>query len=111
MNRNDFNIFIKTTFGAQYNQGRQEWRFRNGDRIYTLELGFRRTNALTFESLLSEVRLFERLDSKIGAAAEDIHETRERVSYAHIETEEREAWTCDSLRTWLVKAVLTHELK
>lgn len=110
MNRIEFNIFIKKTFDARYNQGRQEWRFNNGDRVYTLGVRYE-DNRSTYEPHVSEVRLFERTGRTGTNAAEDIGRSSSGVQYINAGKFEQDRMTREELRAWLVKAVVTHEFE
>jgi hypothetical protein len=108
MNRIEFNLFLKKTFNAKYNQGRQEWRFNNGDRIYTIDPDYE-SNRSTYEPHLCKVRMFERSDRSGGNAAEDIGKSSKGVQYIGVGTFELDRMTRDDLRNWIVKAIVTHE--
>jgi hypothetical protein len=110
MNRIEFGIFIKKTFDARYNQGRQEWRFNNGDRVYALDVAYE-SNRSTYEPHLCKVRLFERTGRTGTNAAEDIGRSSSGVQYLDAGTFEQDRMTRDELRAWMVKAVVTHEFE
>jgi hypothetical protein len=109
MNRIEFNLFIKKTFGAKYNQGRQEWRLMNGDRIYTLDASFE-TNRSTYEQHLSKVRMFEHADMVGGPASEDIKGSAS-FKYSFVGEIEQDRLTLEELRAWIVKAMITYEFE
>ncbi len=110
MNRIEFGIFLKKTFNARYNQGRQEWRFNNGDRVYALAVSYE-SNRSTYEPHLCAVTLFEREDYGPLTAARDIGQTMTSVSYTDAGTFKQDRITRDELRAWLVKAIVTHEFR
>ena len=108
MNRIEFSLFIKKTFGAKYNQGRQEWRFDNGDRVYTLDARYE-TNRSTFEPHVETVKLFARELRTQENAADDIGRSSKNVKYTLAGEITKDRITREELRAWIVKALVTYE--
>ena len=103
MNRIEFGIFIKKTFTASWHIEVQEWRFRSGDRHYALDVEYE-DNRSTYEPHLSSMRLSEWL---IDNATDDT--PRHRVKYAYINKIEKDRFTRDEAKAWIVKSIVTHE--
>lgn len=109
MNRIEFNLFIKKTFDAKYNQGRQEWRFHNGDRTYTLTTGYE-ANRSTYEPHLDTIVLYEREGRSGENAADDVSsKSSANVKYKKVDSLIKDRIGRDELRSWIVKAIVTHE--